>query len=337
MIRLIGVELTRMSKRRAVVALVVTSLVLPLLFLAIALWNTRPAPESEIEWAKEQVAQDRKAMAGEVRRCVRQREEYGVSKDATAQQARRQCREMMGEPELRNYLGRTQLGLKSQLHGEAIALITVVTVLLMLAAATFIGHDWASGSMSNQLLFEPRRHLVWSAKALAVLLGSFVVAALAYAVYWLGLVIAMHVRDLPIGDGRVMDGVQALAMAAVFTAAASLGAYAITMLFRSTVVTLGILFAVMVAGAIVVSLIPTVDREQWQMPTNVAAWIFGEGRYYRHLPQSCWDSQTGMEAPGAECRQQGVVSRLAATAYLGLQLLVACGLSLWSFGRRDVP
>ena len=44
----------------------------------------------------------------------------------------------------------------------------VLAILMMLAGTTFAGHDWASGSVSNQLLFEPRRPLVWAAKAAVV-------------------------------------------------------------------------------------------------------------------------------------------------------------------------
>ncbi len=44
----------------------------------------------------------------------------------------------------------------------------------VLVGATFGGADWASGSMSNQLLFVPRRLRVWTAKAVAVVLGATV-------------------------------------------------------------------------------------------------------------------------------------------------------------------
>ena len=44
-------------------------------------------------------------------------------------------------------------------------LVILLAILMMLAGTTFAGHDWASGSVSNQLLFEPRRPRVWAAKA----------------------------------------------------------------------------------------------------------------------------------------------------------------------------
>ena len=56
---------------------------------------------------------------------------------------------------------------------------------MLLLGTTFAGHDWNTGSMSNQLLFEPRRERVWLAKALAV-----------------GMLTGGHVRD---GDRRPLE------------------------------------------------------------------------------------------------------------------------------------
>lgn len=333
MIRLLGVELTRLRKRRAVFVLVIACLVLPLLFLGAAVWNTRPVSDAELSNAKAQLAQDRKSLQGEIRECVQNPGDWGAT--GTDKQVRRQCRQMMGEPQLRWYVDRTNLGLKPQLHGDGGALIAIVTVLLMLGAATFIGHDWNSGSMSNQLLFEPRRPRVFWAKALAVLLGAFGVAALAYGIYFGGIAITMQLRDLRIHDGVPGEITLDLTRAALFAAAGSLGAYAVTNLFRSTVVTLGILFAVMVAGSIVVEMIPLVDRGRWQMVTNVAAWIFGEGGYYRHVPESCYAMDDGRKLSG-DCREYGTVDLWGAVRYFGALLALSVGLSAWSFQRRDV-
>ena len=44
----------------------------------------------------------------------------------------------------------------------------LVTLVMLLAGTTFAGHDWNTGSMGNQLLFEPRRARVWGAKLAAV-------------------------------------------------------------------------------------------------------------------------------------------------------------------------
>ena len=38
---------------------------------------------------------------------------------------------------------------------SGIGVLVIVSALMLIAGATFAGADWASGSMSNQLLFEP--------------------------------------------------------------------------------------------------------------------------------------------------------------------------------------
>ena len=58
-------------------------------------------------------------------------------------------------------------------QGSGLAVVVVVSLLLVLAGTTFAGHDWNSGSMSNQLLFEPRRARVWVAKGGVVLGVAF--------------------------------------------------------------------------------------------------------------------------------------------------------------------
>ena len=52
---------------------------------------------------------------------------------------------------------------RTSAKGSGLAVV-VSHLLLVLVGTTFVGHDWNSGSMSNQLLFEPRRLRVWAAK-----------------------------------------------------------------------------------------------------------------------------------------------------------------------------
>ena len=212
----------------------------------------------------------------------------------------------------------------------------MVTGLLMLAATTYIGHDWNSGSMSNQLLFEPRRLRVFGAKALAVALATAAVAAIGFGLYWGGLVAAMHLRDLDIPDGVLSDVVWAQVRAVLLASLGSVAAYALTNLFRSTVVTLGLMFAVSVASAIVIGLIPIVDRERFQLITNVGAWVMGDMEYYRRIPSTCYEMNDGKPLTG-DCRETGIATMWQGAAYLGSLLLLAVVPSGWSFLRRDVP
>ena len=55
---------------------------------------------------------------------------------------------------------------------------------MIIVGTTFAGADWSSGSMSNQLLFEPRRPKVWLAKGAAVLVGTLVASAVILTAFW---------------------------------------------------------------------------------------------------------------------------------------------------------
>ena len=85
--------------------------------------------------------------------------------------------------------------------GSGLVVATILAMLLLLLGATFAGHDWNSGSMSNQLLFEPRRARVWAAKAVAVLLAGLVVAGGVLLVFWGGLWWLSELRGLPCATG----------------------------------------------------------------------------------------------------------------------------------------
>ena len=75
----------------------------------------------------------------------------------------------------------------------------------MLVGTTFAGHDWNTGSMSNQLLFEPRRLRVWMAKGAAVLLTGLVVGAVVLALFWGGAALLASSRDITAAPGTWDD------------------------------------------------------------------------------------------------------------------------------------
>ena len=85
------------------------------------------------------------------------------------------------------------------------AAITILTGLLMLVGTTYAGHDWNTGSMSNQLLFEPRRLRLWAAKGVAVLLTGAVVGAAVLALFWAGAAILASSRDVTAAPGLWRD------------------------------------------------------------------------------------------------------------------------------------
>jgi hypothetical protein len=321
--RLLPVELTRLRWRRAVLVLLLAAVILPAVIGIARIWSTRPVSESEI-------ASVTTANAEEISRCADHPQRYGLPKNATEQQCTDQ---VVGW-----YTGRESLRLAGERTGGAgMGVVAVLTAVLLLAATTFVGHDWNSGSMSNQLLFEPRRGRIWTAKALAVTLVALVTAVVVSTAYWLGMWATIRARDLPIADGSLTDSLAYGLRGAAFAAAAALGGYALTMLFRSTVATIGVLFVVSVAGGLLIALLGL--SEHWQPQKNVAAIVKDGTTYYVDVPDSCF-ARPGHRRPPedeSECDPERDLSAWTGVGYYGVALAGVMGASVVSFRSRDVP
>ena len=331
--RLLGVELTRLRWRRACVALLVAAVIVPAVIWAGIVWDSRPYSEADVQRATEQ-AQAQPGFAQELRRCERKPEQFLPPDQLPADQAdlAEQCRSLVTS--WWSNLYRQPLDLREQVRGGGTAIAVVVAGLMMLLGATFVGADWASGSMSNQLLFEPRRLRVYAAKAGAVLVTGLALGLAVAAVWWLGLVGVARARDLPIADGTTGEIAWQVLRGALLAAGAGLAGLATTIFFRSTVATLGILFAVVLAGSFLIAVLPVDSPERWLPHLNVAAWV-GDGiTYYAGDQQTCVDDGTGN---GVVCTGERLLTGGAAAAYLLSLLAVVVVASLGSFTRRDIP
>lgn len=321
------VELSRLWFRRAVVVLVAGCVLATVVIFVATAWTTRPVSEQELRQAQEQVERDRDSrfVQRDLERCERKPQRYGVAEPAL-------CADTVG-PQVDWYLSRPALRMKGTLRGPGLGLITLLMGLLMLAGTTFAGADWNSGSMSNQLLFEPRRHRVWLAKGAAVVALAGSVSAILLAAFWgaMGLLANSRGIETPpaVGDQIVASSGRSV----VLIAAAALGAYAVTMLFRSTVFTLGAMFAVAIGAAVVIALLGL--SEAWLPNKNLGAVIWDGTRYYVEPPPECLEEPRPPK--GSDCSGLRRLGFWQAARNLGVLLVVATAASLWSFRRRDVP
>jgi ABC-2 type transport system permease protein len=332
MTRLLMVELTRLRWRRAVLLLLAASVVIPVVIGIGTAWNTRPPSAEERARVDAMVAEEtqRPRVQKDLKRCVEKPQHYGV--DPTSADPQAEC-ELLVLPRPEWFADYRDLSLAEEKEGSGLGVVVVVTLLLVLAGTTFVGHDWNTGSMSNQLLFEPRRVRVWVAKGTVVLGGAFVVSLVVFSSYWLALFAVARSRDLPAGGALLVDCLQQGLRGAAVAGLAALGGFALTMLFRSTVATLGVLFAVSIAGGLLIAALGISER--WQPQTNLLAVVLDGTTYYQQVPDECY----GMRPPedAATCDEEGTLSAAHGTGYLGIVLLAAGALSLSSFRRRDVP
>jgi ABC-2 type transport system permease protein len=322
--RLLRVELSRFSARRAVVLLLLAAALLAALVAGTTIWNTRPVGADELARAQVQAEQmtDEPGLANEIRTCQQNPTQY-FGPDGTADDCEAQL-----TPSAEDFLSRRPLALDQQREEGGLGLLVIVTALMLIVGATFAGADWSTGSISNQLLFEPRRLRVWGAKAVAVTLGCLLAAAVVVAGFWLALYLVAESRDITT-TGRTLGSIGWMSGRGVLLAAAAgLGGFALTMLLRSTVATVAVLFAYTAGGEALLALAPLDRSGLWSPANNLFAWI-QDGVLVFDENIVC--------APGEQCNQQFTVSLAHGATYLGVLLLVTLVVSALAFRRRDVP
>lgn len=323
--RLVRVELSRCFSRRAVALLLVAAALLTALVAGTTIWNTRPVSERDLAAAQAQVDEQvrQPGFEQELANCREDPEQY-LGPDADGAD----CAASL-TPRAEDYLARSSLSLDEQREDGGLAVTILVTALMIIVGATFAGADWTTGSMSNQLLFEPRRSRVWLAKALAVALACGTVAAVLLAAFWGSLYLVAESRGIATG-AAVREPVGWLAArGTVLAGLAGLGGYALSMLLRSTVATLALLFAYVAGGEALLALAPVERSGSWSLSNNVFAWL--------RNGISVFDESIVCGPQQALCDQSYTVTLAHASAYLGTLLLAALLASALLFRRRDVP
>jgi ABC-2 type transport system permease protein len=327
MMRLLEVELTRLRWRRAIVVLLLACVAVPVILLVGYAWSTRPLGDAEIAEAKQMAAMEASQpwVAEQIADCEADPENFMGPGAAAAD-----CAASM-TPTYTNYLHRQEMNLESMRTDVGTAALTILTGLMMLVGTTFAGHDWNTGSMSNQLLFEPRRLRVWAAKGLAVLVTGAALGAVVLALFWGGASLVASSRDLPAPPGVWNDILETQARGVAAIAVGGLLGYALTMLFRSTVATLSLMFGVAIAGSLVIVAVLGEGATRWLLPTNFLAFVLGGFTYFDG--SACMSSPDGMVSGNCERH----LSTMDGGVFLAVIVVVGVLLSMWSMQRRDVP
>jgi hypothetical protein len=323
MMRLLRVELARWCSRRAVALLLLAAAVFTGVVVAQAIWDTRPptAGEHADAQAQSDMLADEDEMQAELAECQRDPTSYLGPRAGVAD-----CRAAL-VPSAESLLPREELSLRRVLNGEGPRIAVLLAAVMVLAGATYAGSDWSSDSISTQLTFQPSRLRVWLAKATVATVASGLAAAVVLAGYWGALFIAADVRDVGVTDATAR-GIGWLVLRAVALAAAGgLGSYALTMLFRHTVATLGLLFAYAAGGEVLINLLPIHGASRWSVGNNVYGWL-KDGFQYIDPAAGC--------RPFTSCDAAKSLSHADAAWFLGALLVVAVVASLASFVRRDV-
>jgi ABC-2 type transport system permease protein len=319
---LLAAEVRRFWSRRAIAVVLLLTAVVVALLAASAVWSTRPLTSAERLDAQAQVEQMGDSWRADLERCQEVPEDFFGPGGSAAD-----CEDLQPRPE--DFVGRAPLDLDAERGARGLGLVFVLVGAAVVMAATFTGADWSSGALGTQLVFEPRRLRVWGAKALAVVLSATTSAALLSAAFWVVLWATARARGPGVPDDVVAGVLTQSGRALVLVAAAALGAHALTMLLRSTVGTLGLLFGYVVAGEIVVASLPFDKMSQWSLANNVQAWISDGIQVY---------DESICPGGGFEggCDPVYVLGGTHGLVYLAVLLAVVLLLSPPAFLRRDV-
>lgn len=322
--RLLLVELNRFRSRRAVALLVLAAALLVALLAATRIYSTRPVSAADRAHAQAQAARiaQQPSVRHELARCQKHPGRYGGPDTTPAD-----CRAMI-VPTAESFLGRPVLSLDQEQRESGPVVVVIVAALLVIVGTTFAGGDWASGSMSNQLLFVPQRGRVWLAKGGAVLVGGLLVSLVIIAGYWLALYLAAESRGIGTGAGVQAAIRGEIGRGVLLAGFAAAGGYALTMLLRHTVGTVALMFAYAVGGEAVLAALPIPGIGRWSLVNNLMGWVVDDFHYYDRSI-TC--------GPGETCSQSVALATSSAAAFLGALLLVAAVASFVSFQRRDIP
>ena len=331
------VELTRYRSRRAVVVLMLLTIVASAL-IAFALIRSSTPPSADERARAERLAAaeaQRPYIQEELAACLEKPRRYFGRKpdDSRLQQ---KC-ERAVLPRAEWYLPYApRLRPVGEIRGTSLAVAGLALLAAMIAAMTYAGADWNSGSIVNQLLATPDRRKLWASKALVVTGVSAAFGLIVMTGWWLAVLAAASARDITLGPEGRADIWWHVLRAGLLVAVAGLGAYALTMLLRSTVGTLAVLAAYAIIGDFLLNVLPIANAERLAITTNGLAWLQGTFDYYS--PERCGGSGgfVAYEGGRTRCDPTVVVSQADGGLFLVLLLAAVIGLSLLSFSRRDV-
>lgn len=313
------VELSRFRSRRAVVALVLAMVAITGAVMASVVYETRPLSAAEQTRAEQRFEREQEDVRPQIEDCREDPEEFfGGRVDPS------EC-ETLG-PELEWYTSRPALDLSEAATSTGPGIGVLLASLAILIGATFAGADWTSGSMTNQLLFRPRRLRLWLVKATAVVLGSVISAALVLVGFWAALLAVAQARGIAVPEMVWEQILRGSGRGLGLVAAASLGGFALTMWLRRTGGAIGLLFGVAVVTEVLVAVVPVERMSQWSILNNVAA-VAGNGTMV--FDDSICD-------PSSPCEPTYLLSFAHGAAVLGALLVVSVVVSVLSFRRRDV-
>ena len=228
--------------------------------------------------------------------------------------------------ELKWFLDPAPFSLSADGADGAVAFSAAASVLAFMVAATYVGAEWSSRSMSALLFWETRRPRVMGAKVAVVAVASLLVGVVAQ-LSWLvmaGIWQTTVGDDVPLPDDFWPQVLGAGGRGVLLTVFAGLLGFGLTNLMRNTGAALG-------AGFVYFAVLETAvrairpDWQPWLLTNNAAALVMPDGLTL----------YTGYDPISGESTEY-LLENLQAGVFMAVVTAVVVGVGVVLFSRRDV-
>lgn len=319
MIRLIRAELDRLASRRLPLILLLAALVAVGLFQLAVAESVRPPSPAEVAAAREGYEQARQDW-----------QENRAEIEAQCAQEGLPLEQCFPEPTEADF-GLAPIPYDEIVSAGVLLSASLAMLVCYLMAASAIGAEYTTGSLSNWLTFVPRRGRVFASKLVAVGLGAALAGALLGGAMIGASALITRGFDQPLTGfaGVAASAGRGVALAVV---AAVLG-FCVAMLTRYTVAALGVvigyLLAVLVTN-ILGFLVPAISElKRWALETNIQAFL-NHGHTYVVFRRQV--TAEGVQVLPVE----RTLSFAAGAGYLAVLAAALIVITALVFRRRDV-
>lgn len=319
---LLRTEVRRFWLRRATRATFVLVLLAATAIMVLASWNsTKPITDAERAEAAA-IAQQQNAQfpADQRADCLKER----AAEQAKHSEARYDCGDATADTFLRTR--DTRASLLGHVPDVALELGTLG---ILVAVASFIGAEFSSGSLGNQLTFDPRRGPTFWAKLLAAAMGAMafaaVLSALLLGAVWL--VSGLHHAEAGHLDGGAGHWAWVMVRGVLSMGLLALGIAALAILVRHTAAVIGVAFAYMIGVQILAGSFPR--SQAVSLFTNLGAFVHGRSSYQT---MACATGPGGYSCDPVD----HAVSMWHGLTVIGVAALAICLVAQLVFARRDV-
>lgn len=323
--RLLRVELRRLSARRLLRVMVLVALVAVAVTLGKVAYDSHPPNAAQLAQAEQLAAEQRRQnppIAQQVQECENAKAgSNGPPKDYD-------CAANIHAPRASDFVQDRTFRFRDAAPSALGGFSVILALVGFLVGASFVGAEWSAGTMGSLLTWEPRRLRVLAAKGLALAIGLSVVGVVLLGSFLAGAYGVAEWRGSTAGatSGFLMATLLTVSRGVALGVGAALGGFAVAGTLRSTSAALGLGFAYFV-GAEIVLRNAWKGSPAWLLTSNVGAWLIRDFHIdtFKCPPQ------------GGDCTQ--LTTRLSHThgalVLLGLTALVLA-IAAVTFRRRDV-